>query len=331
MDGSNSSGSGGCPMREIVSFSSQGWKLHGIVHRPERNPQRRVGVVLLHENINTKFGTHQVFTQLGDALAEAGFFVLRFDDRGTCDSMGICDLTFLDRVADAKSAMSFFRERYSIECMIGWGLCLGASVAIHAAAEARRPEEMFDGLVLCSILADPTIVSLPQYGYHNVNLPSVLRDSFLSGGLLRKLLDAPKKLRHYKENLPKLTRLIFRRYARREPALEQLRSHIARVGELLSNHDGPFLLIFGEKDPYWTSFQTRVNAGDKLGLSRKRNAPALVLVKDGDHTFASREQTREMIEATLAWVEPFQNGQLPAFANSYRGNEHAVSLAPVAD
>lgn len=318
-------------MMEIVNFSSQGWRLHGIVHNPKGNPSRRVGVVLLHENINTKFGTHQVFRQLGDALADAGFFVLRFDDRGTCDSCGICDLTFLDRVADSKSAIGFFRDRYKLDSLIGWGLCLGASVAIHTAAEARRTEERFDGLVLCSILADPSIVSLPQYGYQNVNLPSVLRDSFLSGGLLRKLLAAPRKLRHYRENLPKLARLIFRRYAQREPALEQLRSHIARVGELLAAQEGPCLLIFGEKDPYWTSFQTRVNADDKLGLSRKRQAPSLVLVKDGDHTFASREQTQEMIEATLAWVEPFQSGQLPAFSNSYRGNEHAVSLAPVAD
>ena len=318
-------------MKEIVTFSCQGWKLHGVVHTPAGHPERRVGVVLLHENINTKFGTHQVFRQLGDALAQAGFFVLRYDDRGTCDSPGICDLTFLHRVADCRSAVAFFRSQYRLDSLIGWGLCLGASVAMHAAAEASRPQDMFDGLVLCSILADPSIVSLPQYGYHNVNLPTVLRDSFLSGNFLRKLGSAPRKLRLYRENLPKLARLIFRRYTRREPALEQLRSHIARVAQLLANYEGPCLLIFGEKDPYWTSFLTRVNPDDRLGLSRKKQAPALVLVKDGDHTFASREQTLEMIGATLAWVQPFRSGQLPSFANPYRGKEHAVSLAPVAD
>jgi len=318
-------------MMEIVNFSSQGWKLHGIVHTPAGNPERRVGVILLHENINTKFGTHQVFRQLADALAEAGFFVLRFDDRGTCDSPGICDLTFLDRVADCRSAVAFFRTRYRLDSMIGWGLCLGAAVAIHSAAEAKGSEDMFDGLVLCSILADPSIVSLPQYGYHNVNLPTVLKDSFLSGGFLRKLREAPRKLRHYRENLPKLARLIFRRYTQREPALEQLRSHIARVAELLAAHEGPCLLIFGEKDPYWANFQTRVNPNDRLGLSRKNNAPSLVLVKEGDHTFASREQTTEMIDATLAWVEPFRSGLLPAFGNSSQGKENAVSFAPVAD
>jgi pimeloyl-ACP methyl ester carboxylesterase len=304
-------------MMEIVSFSSQAWKLHGMVHKPEGNPQRRVGVVLLHENINTKFGTHQVFRQLGDALAQAGFFVLRFDDRGTCDSPGICDLTFRDRVEDCRSAVAFFRQKYLLDSLIGWGLCLGASVAVHAAAEARRAEEMFDGLVLCSILADPTIVSLPQYGYYNVNLSSVLRDSFLSGNFLRKLKEAPRKLRLYRENLPKLARSIFRRYSQREPALEQLRSHIAQVGELLAKLEGPCLLIFGEKDPYWSSFQTRVNPRDRLNLSRKSQAPALVLVKDGDHTFASREQTLEMIRATLDWVGPFRRGQTPVFANLY--------------
>jgi uncharacterized protein len=318
-------------MMEIVNFSSQGWKLHGMAHTPRGNPERRVGVLLLHENINTKFGTHQVFRQLADALSDAGFFVLRFDDRGTCDSAGICDLTFLDRVADGQSAVKFFRDRYRLDSVIGWGLCLGASVAVHVASEARQREDMFDGLVLCSLLADSSIVSLPQYGYHNVNLQSVLRDSVFSGNFFTKLMKAPSKLRHYRENLPKLARMAFRRYTQREPALEQLRSHIARVGELLANHEGPCLLIFGEKDTYWSSFQAHVNPGDRLGLSRKKNVPALVLVKDGDHTFASREQTKEMIEATLAWVEPFRNGGLPAFANSYRGKDHAVSLAPVAD
>jgi pimeloyl-ACP methyl ester carboxylesterase len=316
---------------EIVHFSSQGWKLHGIVHAPEVSTGRRVGVVLLHENINTKFGTHQVFRQLGDALAEAGFYALRFDDRGTCDSPGICDLTFLDRVADCKAAMSFFRERYRLDCLVGWGLCLGASVAVYTDTEEKRAEEKFDGLVLCSILADPSIVSLPQYGYYNVNLPSVIRDSFMSGNILRKILAAPRKLRHYRENLPKLARLIFQRYAQREPALEQLRSHIARVGELLARQEGPSLMIFGEKDPYWQSFQSRVNPDDQLGLSRKKHAPALVIVKDGDHTFASREQTQEMIGATLAWVAPFRDGKLPDVANPYRGKNHAISFAPVAD
>ena len=318
-------------MMELVTFSSQGWTLHGIVHSPSRSVGRRVGVVLLHENINTKFGTHQVFRQLADALAQAGFYVLRFDDRGTCDSPGICDLTFLDRVADGKAAMQFFRERYRLECMIGWGLCLGASVAVHCDAEEKRPENRFDGLVLCSILADPTIVSLPQYGYQNVNLSSVVRDSFLSGNLLQKVLNASRKLQHYRENLPKLARLIFRRYSEREPALDQLRSHIAGVGELLAKHEGPCLMIFGEKDPYWTSFQSRVNPNDQLGLSRKRQAPGLVLVKDGDHTFASREQTQEMIAATLEWVAPFRLGKLPVLTNLYRGKDHAISLAPVAD
>jgi hypothetical protein len=227
--------------------------------------------------------------------------------------------------------VTFFRERYRLDSLIGWGLCLGASVAVHSAAEADGGREMFDGLVLCSILADSSIVSLPQYGYHNVNLSSVVRDSFLSGNVLLKILQVPQKLRHYRENLPKLARLILRHYTQREPALEQLRSHIARVGELLAAHEGRCLLIFGEKDPYWTSFQARVNPGDRLGLSRKKHAPALVLVKDGDHTFTSREQTMAMIDATLAWVEPFLSGGVPAFANSYRGNEDVVSLAPVAD
>jgi len=318
-------------MKEIVSFSCRSWKLHGVVHLPEGRTEKRIGVVLVHENINTKFGTHGVFRKLADALAEAGFFVLRFDDRGTCDSEGVCDLTFLDRVADCRSAVTFFRNRYGLDSVVGWGLCLGSSVAVHSSVEAGAARECFEALVLCSVLADSSIVSLPQYGYQNVNLTSVLRGSLLGGNLLRKLREAPRKLDHYRKNLPKLARLIFRRYTEREPALEQLRTQIARVGQLLAEYQGPMLLIFGENDPYWKSFETRINPNDKLGLRLKDHPPSLVLVKNGDHTFSSLEQTQEMINASLAWIAGFRNGRIPELGKSYRRIEDAVSLAPVAD
>ena len=44
-------------MTELVKIRSGKWELSGVVHAPSVTPPKRVGVVLLHENCNTKFGT----------------------------------------------------------------------------------------------------------------------------------------------------------------------------------------------------------------------------------------------------------------------------------
>ena len=138
--------------------------------RPRRLRQRRVGVVLLHENFNTKFGTHRMFYQVGEALAAAGFYALRYDNRGMCDSPGINALTFDGRVADVGPATQFFKKEYRLDSVFFWGLCMGAAVALHASAQSGA--EMPEGIMLCSLLADPRDVSLPQFGYGSQPFPS---------------------------------------------------------------------------------------------------------------------------------------------------------------
>ena len=97
-------------MNELVTIRSGQWGLSGVVHPPASTLRRRIGIVLLHENYNSRFGTHRMFVQVAQALAEAGFFVLRYDNRGMCDSPGMNEqLTFEDRVADAGAATEFFQ------------------------------------------------------------------------------------------------------------------------------------------------------------------------------------------------------------------------------
>lgn len=294
-------------MREIVLIPCESWKLHGMVHLPLPSSGKRVGVVLFHENQNTKFGVHRLFRQLGDALAGAGFYVLRYDDRGMCDSPGICDLTMAHRLADARSVLAFFRARYSLDLVVGWGLCLGAAVAVYCGGEPRNAQERLDGLILCNILADPARVSRPEWGYQKVNLPQVAKDVFLRGNFLRKIRNAPHNFGAYRTKLGVLAA----RYLHRQPKeLVRLRKAIGRVGSLLRDYEGPCLLIFSEKDTYLTEFNERVNPGDRLGLNKKALPPDWVLVKNGDHTFASREKTDELIHATRDWVQAFREGRL---------------------
>ena len=288
-------------MKEFVEIPSGGWTLHGIVHQPAQIHVRRVGVVIV-VGPNTKFGTHRLFFQLADQLAHAGFYVLRYDNRGTWDSPGVRDLTFADRVADARAAVAFFRRQYRLESVLGWGLCLGAVVGLHYAVEAITPEEILDGLVLCN----------PLLSYSS-DLQSAARNVFTDGSPARRFW----KMLSHRENWTKKGPALLRRYLlQRRSEADVLGAAVRRMGELMLRYDRAILLIFGEKDRHWSFFRDQVNPDDRLGLARKKLPLAWAFVEDGDHTFSSREQTAAVLRYTLDWVKPFLQGSEPGPVHS---------------
>jgi len=297
-------------MPELVSIPADGWTLHGVVDIPRQSRGQRIGALLYHENYNTKFGTHRLFRELADCLACAGFYALRYDDRGMCDSPGICELTIADRLADARAAAKFFRAAYKLDVVVGWGLCLGATLALHTSA-SPDPQEQLDALILCSVLADPGIVSLPQFGYERVEVSKVAQEFFLRGNVLRKLLNAPRSFRSWMSKLG----VIVRRHSRGTPKeLGRMKATIARAGSLLAAYNGPCLMIFGDKDSYLTDFTERVNPNDRLGLKKKANPPEWVWIENGDHTFSSRGKTEQLFEATLNFLERLRDQERSALA-----------------
>jgi pimeloyl-ACP methyl ester carboxylesterase len=312
-------------MTEFFSIACDGWKLNGIVHLPTPEPSRRIGVVLLHENINTKFGTHRLLRQVAEALAEAGFYVLRYDDRGTCDSPGECELTVSDRVADACAVFTAFRRQYQLDALISWGLCMGAAVAVLSTAKLQRKARP-EAMILCSILADPAIVSGAEFGYEPVNVSAILRSGVLKENPVRKLCRVVRNfctVREYRSQIRKVASLLAKRYFGGETGLRRRRREISRVSGLLAACQEPCLMVFGERDPYWANFTLRVNPNDKLGLTKKSPRWDWVLVRDGDHTFASAEQTEELIRYTIEWAQAFRDGSPASIVGLYP--EHMIN------
>ena len=286
---------------ELVTLSRDGWPMHGVVHLPATEPRRRIGVVVLQGNLDSspKFGAHWMFRRVSDALAEAGYYALRFDNRGTCDSPGERDLKFRDRIIDLCAAAKFFRSEYRLDGVVFWGLCMGAAVAVHASAHLNRHEKP-DAMILCSVLAHPDDASLPEFGYRATTMSAFLRNTGsgnLSSKLRRFLTD-----RSYRRNAYECVKAVVVGYAHRNPTLRELQSDVSRVGALLTRYDRPMLMIFGEKDPFWISFTKWVNPDDKLRLSQKKIPPKLVVMEDGDHVFASKAQMSELIESTVEWL-----------------------------
>lgn len=297
-------------MTELVTIENNGAVLHAVLHPPAFEPERRVGVLFATMELNAKAGPHRLYYWVAEALANAGFYALRFDYRGTCDSPGFHEVTFADRLADVRAATAFFRKEYRLEAVVGWGLCMGAMIALHNSV-SENADERPDALILCEILADPAKVSLPKYGTKRVELGTVAREMFFDGNLLRKLWRAPKKLHVYRRSLPKIAARLIQRYRTRDPELGRFRAAIARVGTLLAEYPGPCLLVYAEKPGLLEGFRERVNPGDCLGLAKKPVPPEWLLVKDADHVFATRDHTAEVIRKTVEWVEQFQHRYLP--------------------
>jgi hypothetical protein len=243
-----------------------------------------------------------------------------------CDSPGTNPLTFQDRIDDASAATQFFRSEYRLDSVFFWGLCMGAAVALHSSAQLGP--EMPEGIMLCSLLADPRDASLPRFGY-GAN-PSRVVAGLSRGSVLKRALrlvtDAP-----YRKNISRLLKGVVTRIAAREPELERLKKHIGQVGDLLRQYRGPIVLVFGDRDPCWLHFVDGVNANDKLGLARMGAKRTFLLLEGGDHTFSSMQQTQTVIDWTVEWAEALRDTTAAQFSHSKLGGNSGIPVASTAN
>jgi exosortase A-associated hydrolase 1 len=125
-----------------LKFACRDDALYGIASVPERPAKR--GVLVIVGGPQYRVGSHRQFTLLARSLAEQGFAVLRFDYRGMGDSGG--DMRDFEQVDDDLRAAidQFFAAVPSLEEVVIWGLCDGASAALFYAEHDPR----VSGLVL---------------------------------------------------------------------------------------------------------------------------------------------------------------------------------------
>jgi exosortase A-associated hydrolase 1 len=99
------------------------------VHHPARAECRSVGVLIVVGGPQYRVGSHRQFVLMARELAAHGYPVLRFDYRGMGDSEG--DYAGFERVdTDLKAAVDgFLAAEPTIDRVVLWGLCDGASAA----------------------------------------------------------------------------------------------------------------------------------------------------------------------------------------------------------
>ncbi len=115
-----------------ITFSSEGEKVAGILHLPEReNPPC---VIASHGLLSSK--DSEKYIALGSRLSLEGIAMLRFDFRGIGESEGrIEDDTVSRRILDLGSAIGFIRSRRDLGNRIGLlGSSLGGYVSLIKAS-----------------------------------------------------------------------------------------------------------------------------------------------------------------------------------------------------
>jgi pimeloyl-ACP methyl ester carboxylesterase len=118
-------------------FKSQGAWLFGWLHQGESPARCERGVVISAPPGHEQIHAHRSLRHLADALAEAGFPVMRFDYHGTGDSAGVDEDA--DRhptwLANLRSAIGWMRDQLEVVEISVVGLRLGAALAAQVAVE----------------------------------------------------------------------------------------------------------------------------------------------------------------------------------------------------
>lgn len=132
---------------EGVRIPGNGFTIAGTVSRPSGEPDRRgryPAVVLVPgsgavDRDETVAGI-PIFGQIANALADAGFVVLRYDKRGVGQTGGRLDTTTIEDAAeDALAIVRFLGRRRNVDRnrIVLFGHSEGALVALQAAARQR--------------------------------------------------------------------------------------------------------------------------------------------------------------------------------------------------
>lgn len=131
---------------EKVSFLSEGQRISGVLHLPEK--ENRPCVIGSHGLLSSK--DSEKYVALGERLAKEGLAMLRFDFRGCGDSEGkMEESTVSGRMADLSSAIEFVKSYLGLENQIG---LLGSSLGGYVSLIGASTEEKIRAVVIWSTL-----------------------------------------------------------------------------------------------------------------------------------------------------------------------------------
>lgn len=279
------------PNDEAVKFGSNGVTFAGTLSKPKAAASGRLPAVVLvggsgpHDRDENIFGI-PILGEIADALADAGFIVLRYDKRGIGQSGGRADAAALaDFAEDLRAAVRFLADRKDVDPkrIAAVGHSEGGAVALMAAANDKRIAAV--GLIAANGVAGSDLVLAqqehllaklqltPEQRQQRIDLQKKIIDAALTGKGLDQL---PPNVRRQIDN-PEYQSLLANDPAKIVPKVKQ-----------------PILIVQGDLDT-----QVDPSNADKLEAltkSRKNGGPAELVKVPGINHLLVPAKTGEVDE-----------------------------------
>jgi pimeloyl-ACP methyl ester carboxylesterase len=129
---------------EALFFGPSATHLYGVYHPADPHRSRTEGIVLCSPFGQEAVRAHRSLRQLADEFARIGYDVLRFDYRGTGDSVGGMDgVTPLDWAEDVSHAVRELQDISGAVRTSLLGLRLACLIAAHAATAQKVQRLVF--------------------------------------------------------------------------------------------------------------------------------------------------------------------------------------------
>ncbi len=252
--------------RPIV-FYNKGQQLNGILHSPAACDAPCPAVVFFHGFTGTKVEPHRIFVKTARELADAGFYALRFDFRGSGDSEGaFSEMTIGGEVSDAIKSIDVLSAMRGVDPeRIGiLGLSMGGCVAACVSGQDARVKST----VMWAPLSDD---------------PPDRREEILARS---KHTPTPEEIAQSNPNI--VGKAFYEELPNISPSA------------LIQQFTGALLVIHGSADDV-----VPVSHGKRYyERMRERDAPtALEIIDKGDHTFNTVASEQAVITKSVAWFQ----------------------------
>jgi exosortase A-associated hydrolase 1 len=273
------------PKESVLDFACEGTPLVGILAEPTSGKLADTGVLIIVGGPQYRAGSHRQFTLLARHLAGNGFATLRFDYRGMGDSPGEAR-DFLAVDADIAAAIdALMAARPALRRVALWGLCDAASAALLYLQTRKDPR------VAAVSLANPWVRSAASIAKTHVK--HYYWQRLRQREFWMKLLRGGVGIRAFGALGANLHKAASRGSAS---------GFQDRMAQGLRDFDAPVLIALSGDD-YTAKEFVDLSASSPAwqGLLDRPKLQKL-LFQDVDHTFSNGVATKELNDATSAWL-----------------------------
>ena len=302
-----SSDSGAPAQEHGVRFGSDG-RLFGIVTIPPRI-SNSPAVLFLNVGAHHRVGPNRMCVSMARDTAALGRLAFRFDVAGLGDSATERDamaggrLYSKDSVSDVRAAMDFIERTHGVSTFVLVGLCSGAYLAFHTAAEDRR--------VVGQVLLNPQTFEFKE----GDSLELSMRKSFLSTRYYLRAALSPEpwnRLIRGQVHVRAIAGALRDRFTvRAVRRLTSMRAKVAgqpapqddieRAFRGMSDRGVSSLLVFSFNDGGIDTIERHLGTNARR-MTRRKNF-RFEIVQGSDHTFSEVDAGRRLRALVGRWLK----------------------------